>query len=204
MRPFRLASCLLVVAAILASGCGATSTSSTTTSVSTSVSTGASGSSSPPTATQGTSSAEAARRAKAGEPAGAKTAPGHQGRAAEAKREAEHSTPEEIAQATAPGGGFLNNVQLKKRYPVRAQREFIAKCERGKGSTPACECIVAKLELSPVDKGQSLAEMLAIEVALDYKKASMSEVFGQRVRLPRPVQRVIKECQPFQSAKPPH
>lgn len=54
----------------------------------------------------------------------------------------------------------------KYEYPLQAQRNFIALCTASHASKSSCECILVKFESRKVEEGQSLAELLGMEVAL--------------------------------------
>jgi hypothetical protein len=77
-----------------------------------------------------------------------------------------------------------------KQYPENFQVNFIARCEAAKGSASLCKCVLHKQEFSKEEKGQSLAELLALEVALQ-KGATIPELArptGPRPAIPLPAE----------------
>jgi hypothetical protein len=84
---------------------------------------------------------------------------------------------------------------LKRRYPKEFQGKFMVACKAAKGSTSSCECIIVKQELKiNLEKGQTLAELLALEIAFQRESASLEDIRRHRVPSPRGVRRVTREC----------
>jgi hypothetical protein len=189
LKPPRLVICLLGGLAVLASGCGSTKTASTRTTarVSTSGAATAPASKAAQTATQSTSSKPAPK------PAVAAAKPEHREKAAAAKPEHEQNAAKRSVEAVKPKAGSGEQVPRSRRYPRFLQLKFIVSCEAAKGSNSSCECILTKLERSDVEKGHSLAELIALE--LTFKEgASFEAVVHHRVALPLAVQRDAAEC----------
>jgi hypothetical protein len=68
-------------------------------------------------------------------------------------------------------------------------------CKAAKGSTSSCECIIIKQEANlKVERGQTLAELLALEIAFERAHASLEDIRRHRVPAPRLVRRVIRQC----------
>jgi hypothetical protein len=162
----RAIACLFAALAVAASGCGgstktaSTSASapvtSTSASTSTPASTSAPGVESSHTLSRSTSSKEAQHTAS--HPKAAE-------KAAQAKPNREPKASKRHVEAKPSETGPLA-VPAKKQYPAAVRRRFLGTCEAGKGSPSRCGCILARQELSNVEKGQSVAEMLALEAAL--------------------------------------
>ena len=84
---------------------------------------------------------------------------------------------------------------LKRRYPKELQGKFMLACKAAKGSTSSCECILVRQEANlKVERGQTLAELLALELAFAHEHASLEDIRRRRVRSPRLVRRVVREC----------
>jgi hypothetical protein len=94
------------------------------------------------------------------------------------------------------------SVPVKKRYTGQEQIKFMQNCEAAKTSHPDCECVLVKQELSKVETGQSLVEVLALEFALSegvsMRQAIRSVPFpaggSRRLRLPRGIRRNLEAC----------
>jgi hypothetical protein len=195
-RPVRLAIWVLVAAATLVSGCGSTKQTSTSSTASKNASTGATANSGTQTVPRGASSKKSQHAKKAVEPKPAeakpkpKETPEAENRRLVRKREAYQRAAArptlEIAEMDLP---------VKRRYPKELQGKFMRACKAAKGSTSSCECIVVKQESNlKVERGQSLAELLALEIAFARHAASLEDIRRRRVRSPRLIRRVIREC----------
>jgi hypothetical protein len=189
LKPIRLAICLPVVLVVLASGCGSTKTASTPTTATTSPN---AGTTLPPgkgaqTATQSTSSKHAPQTTAA------EAKPERREKAAEAKPERELKASKRRAEAVKPRVESAEQVPRSHRYPRYIQLKFISSCEAAKGSNSSCECVLTKLEKSNVEKGQSIAELVGLELELK-SGISIQEAMRHRVPLPRRVQRDLEEC----------
>ena len=210
LEPPRLAICLLIALALAASGCGSTEKAA-----STSASTSTPNQPSTPTASQGTGSTGAQHTtSKAREQTAAQATPKHQELSAEAKRhlaEVKERIKQQVAKRVAearrelekkPLEAAANTVPLKKQYSVREQFKFVTLCKAAKGSHLDCECVLVKQELLNVETGESLAELLALEYALQQVVSLQEAVHGvpfpgggtRRVRLPRRIRRTVEEC----------
>jgi hypothetical protein len=195
LKPGSFAVCLLVAPALIASGCGSTETASTSKTAGASASTSAPSNESTQTAAQSTGSTGAQNTVKAREPKAPKAKPTLQEKAAEVTRRRELTEREKKAaqaEAPKPSPGFAKDVPRARRYPPEISQPYYYLCEAGKGSPGTCECILVKLELTNVEKGRSIAELLAVEVAL--KKASLPTIMNQGVALPENARRAAGEC----------
>jgi len=200
--PARVVICVLVVAASLMSGCGSTKKASTTSIASSNV-----GTSTPPNAStgptgaavsNGTGTKASQHTKKAAEPTPAEGKPGRNEADAEAKENRRLQRQRE-ANIRAAGTNILGaaeqDVPLKRRYPKELQGKFLRACKAAKGSTSSCECIIARQEVNlKVEQGQSLAELLALELAFEREHASLEDIRRRRVRAPRLVRHVVREC----------
>jgi hypothetical protein len=216
-KPLHFAVCLLVAPAVLASGCGSTKTASTNTTVSASASAPATQSTQTvPRSTTGkpahagkaqeTKVAQAKReqKQKAAEAAreqkekAAKAERERKEQAAEAElfQRARRKTEAERRAAARPGlEGAELRLPRKRRYPKELQGKFMVSCKAAKGSTSSCECIIVKQELNTkLELGQTLAELLALEIAFQRQSASLEDIRRHRVPSPRLVRRVTREC----------
>jgi hypothetical protein len=185
----RVAACLPALLAVLASGCGSTDTASTTTIASTpttaSTNTGNTGTTLPAvknakTATQSTAAKQPTHTTVA--------PPTPQRRAAEDERKRKEGALENSAEIEQAARASSEKAP-PHQYPRFFQIRFIVSCEAAKGSHSSCECILTKLEKSPVEKGQSLGELIALE--LEFKKGVP---IGHVAGLMRRVQRDTNEC----------
>jgi hypothetical protein len=88
----------------------------------------------------------------------------------------------------------LKDVPPARRYEEKIYEPFLAVCkEAGKGSSANCECIVVKQELVKVEKGESLAELLALQVAFQ-KGETLAKVWRHQAAVPTYAQRSADEC----------
>jgi hypothetical protein len=78
-------------------------------------------------------------------------------------------------------------------YPKFLELNFIASCEAAKGSSSSCECILSKQEKSNVEKGQSLAELVALQVAFK-EGVSLEKVTRHGVPVPIGIKRAAEQC----------
>jgi hypothetical protein len=84
---------------------------------------------------------------------------------------------------------------LKRRYPKELQGRFLRACKSAKGSTSSCECIIVKQELNnKLERGRTLAELLALEIGIEKERASMEDIRRHRVPSPSVVRQVVREC----------
>jgi type IV secretory pathway VirB10-like protein len=219
-KSFHLAICLLAAPAVLASGCGSTKTASTNSATTTSASASAPTDQSTPTVPPSTSAKPARPAGKAHEPKVAQANPEQKQKAAEAaagqkekaarvERERKEKAAEDEsvrrlrakveAQRRAAARPGLEAVEarlpLKRRYPKVLQGKFLVSCKAAKGSRSSCECIIAKQELNlKLEKGQTLAELLALEIAFEKEGASLEDIRRHRAPSPRGVRKVTQEC----------
>jgi hypothetical protein len=219
-KRFHLAICLFAALPVLASGCGSTKTASTNNTATTSASASPPATQSTRTVPPSTVSKPVQHSGKAPEPKVAQSSAEQKQKAAEAKakqkeqaaiadRERKKKAAEdehvrllrrkvegERHAAARPG---LESVEarlpLKRRYPKVLQGKFLVACKAARGSTSSCECIIAKQELKlNLEQGQTLAELLALEIAFQKEGASLEDVRRHRVPSPRGVRRVTVEC----------
>jgi hypothetical protein len=187
----RVVGCLL--AATLVSGCASTKTPSTSTTSknagTTSANAGASGPVSTQTVPQHARNKESqhARAPKAAEAKPKRELTGTEIlRKRKANERAAARTGLEIAETDLP---------FNRRYPKDLQGKFMLACKAAKGSASSCECIIIRQEANlKVERGQSLAELLALEIAFERQHASLRDIRRRRVRSPRIVRRVVREC----------
>jgi hypothetical protein len=203
-KSFHFAICLLVVLAVVASGCG-----SSTKTASTAASASATGNQSPQTVGQSTSSNEAQQTSKASKPKVAEVKPKGQGNTAEVKRRGELKAAKQRAEAKARAEAAKRarleaeaakpQSRKEKPYPESFNRRFIARCEAAKGSPSICACVASKQRLSKVETGRALAELLALELALE-KGATIEQALGHSVPLPKVVRGNLQLCKSSGSA----
>lgn len=189
MSKSRSIICLFAALALGAGGCGeSTKTASTSPGTSTPAATSTQANESSHTASQGASAPAAPPANKASQPKATE-------KAARAKPHPE--APHKGAEAAKPSGE-AGAPQLKvppqKLFANRAQRTFIAACEAAKGSHSSCECVLARQEISNVEKGQSVAETLALEAAMQRPGASLEALRLHHVLLPRGVKHSLELC----------
>jgi hypothetical protein len=193
--PPRLVICLLVAAALLVSGCGSSKNASTTITENTNV--GPSAPASVSTVPQGTSAKESPHANTAVTPRAAEPKP-EQNQTAVAEKVRRHQRQRaayERAAHTRILGAAEADLPLNRRYPKELQGKFLRACKAAKGSTSSCECIIATQEGNlKVEVGQSLAELLALEIAFQREHASLEDVRRRRVRSPRFVRKVVRQC----------
>jgi hypothetical protein len=187
--------CLIAAVAVLASGCGSTKKATTATTATTgtiaSTSTGA-------TATAGVPAGKGAQ--KPAQSTGATHAP--HATAPEARPEHREApvktTPEQQrilkrrAESVKPGAGS-GELTPPHHYPKFIEFSFMSSCEAAKGSRSKCECILIKQEKSNVEKGQSIAELVALEVAFK-EGASLEKAMHHGVPLPVRIKRAAEQC----------
>jgi hypothetical protein len=177
LKAARVAICLFVAPAVVASGCGSTNTTSTNT-TSANTSTSAPANQSSQAVSPSTSSTEAPHATKAPKP-----------KAAEAKRESKAKGSEQSAEAAKPGtkAAPIPPPLSSQLFPKQIRGAFIASCTAGKRSTSSCECVLAQFEESKVEgkvvKEESIAELILLEHDLQ-----------SRAAVPPRIQRRIDEC----------
>ena len=156
-------------------------------------STGASANSGAQTAPRGASPAQ-----KAVKPKTAEAKPNHKVTAAEAeetRRIVQKRKTNERAAARIGLEAAEADLPLKRRYPKELQGKFMRACNAAKGSTSSCECIIARQEANlKVERGQTLAELLALEIAFEREHASLEDIRRRRVPAPRLIRRVVRAC----------
>jgi hypothetical protein len=84
-------------------------------------------------------------------------------------------------------------VPRKKRYPETVSIKFISSCKTAKGSPSSCGCVLARQELRKVEKGQSIAELLAFEIAVQ-SGASLKAMMQHKVELPVGLSQSLDQC----------
>ena len=149
---------LLILVAVVASGCGSSKKARTTTTATTSAIAGTTASTGA-TTTQSTTTRPKPHTTK---PPARKPPERPLGQSLGAPGPANASTPKikiPPEPKAPPRGG-------KYTYPREAQSNFIGVCLSGGGSKSSCECIIEKFEARRVEEGQSLAELLGFELAL--------------------------------------
>jgi hypothetical protein len=88
-----------------------------------------------------------------------------------------------------------SDLPFNRRYPKELQGRFMLACKAAKGSTSSCECIIVRQEANlKIERGRSLAELLALELAFEREHASLRDIRRRRVRSPRVVRRAVREC----------
>jgi hypothetical protein len=197
-RPPRLLSCLLVAVAMLVSGCGSTKKTGASSAASQNASTGASANLGAQTVPRGASTKESQHAQKAVKPKTAEAKPERKVTAAEAeegRRIQQKQKTNERAAARVGLQAAERDVPLKRRYPKELQGKFMRACKAARGSTSSCECIIARQEANlKVERGQTLAELLALEIAFEREHASLEDIRRRRVPAPRLVRRVVRAC----------
>jgi hypothetical protein len=186
--PLGLHLSLLVAAATLLSGCGgcgSTKKAGTGSSTRTNVSTGASASLGAHAGRRGATTSKPQIAEPKPEPSQAPETQKFLG-----KREANLR-----AAATPTLAVAEMDLPVARRYPKELQGKFMSACKAAKGSTSSCECIIIKQEANlKVERGQSLAELLAVEIAFEREHASLEDIRRHRVPSPRLVRRAIRAC----------
>jgi hypothetical protein len=100
--------------------------------------------------------------------------------------------PKKAPKAAKPSVKTGTTPTPRFRYPKRLRLAFVNACEGAKGSPSACECVITKQTLAKVEKGQAIAEVLALEAAL-----TQHIPLAQAARpggAPEGVQRNLKLC----------
>jgi hypothetical protein len=188
----RVVGCLLA-ATLLVSGCGSTKKSSTSTTSNnggtTSANAGATGPVRPQTVPQRARNKESQHAAT---PKAAEAKPKQELTGTEILRKRKTNeraavrTGLEIAETDLP---------FNRRYPKDLQGKFMLACKAAKGSASSCECIIVRQEVNlKIERGQSLAELLALEIAFERQHASLEDIRRRRVRSPRIVRRAVRAC----------
>jgi hypothetical protein len=192
----RFSTCLIVGLAVVAGGCGsskkasAPATASATGTTSAGAGTTATGASGARTATHGTTPTPApkttAPKANAENPQNI----------AKANPSLEQQASQKAAESVKAGGNGSGEVlpPHSKRYPRFFELKFITSCEAAKGSNSSCECILNKQQKLKGEKGQSMAELLALELELHVHHASLQAAAHDGVPAPERVKRSVEEC----------
>jgi len=217
---------IAVSVAVVVSGCGSTKTASTTASASApsgaTPQTTAQGSSQSPGPTGATTGHGGAQpTSNANRPTTAEAKSKRQQHAAEEhaaekqvaeehaaeKQAGERRVAKAVAQARARSKAakkaFIEAEERRlrkiKTYPENFQVTFIARCQAAKGSASLCTCVLHKQEFSKEEKGQSLSELLALELVLR-KGATIPEVAQSPVpraapSIPVEIRLRLEKCQ---------
>ncbi len=206
LKTVQLALGVLVLPAILASGCGSSETSTTTSS--------SASATVPPTtsstaATQSTGATGAQNTTPAPKPA--ETTPKPKVKIAVSSLEAaalkrkiaelgatkvaelRRKVQAKIRAEAEPGPGFNRKVPKARLYPPEIYRPFYAECQTAGGNLASCECIVVHLELTKVEKERSVAELVALELALK-QGATVAQVMAGHAVVPENAQKAATAC----------
>jgi hypothetical protein len=157
-NPRRLTICLLVVPAVLASGCGSSKTASTNTTASVNAAT--------TTAPANTNTQTASQSTGSTGPQHTNTTPTQKATNATPKTKAppSHTTaqaPRPRTQTTEP------QVSAKRLFPLQFKQNFLAAWTAASGSKSSGECIIAKYQAYKGEKGKALAELVGFELVLN-------------------------------------
>jgi hypothetical protein len=195
LAPSRLMICPLAAIAVVASGCGSSEKTTSTRAGTTAPS---------QTTTQSTGSTQAPRTAS--KPRARKTTPPVTPEVQKKAVEAQHHVEQKIAEKSpihklqAAAGA----VPRKKQYSIEEQTKFMGLCEKANGGSAShlkCECVLVKQELRKLETGQTLAELLALEFALQQGVSLSKSVHGVpfphgkvNVNLPHTIHQSVEEC----------
>jgi hypothetical protein len=149
----RLKICSLLALALLVGGCGSSHSGSATTTISSAPTTGPTQAGGSVSETTGTGATGSTQTSHPNPTKPEKTKP------LEFKEGASEPAKMKVREKET-------GVPVKRQYPTALQEGFTTTCTAAGGSHSACECIVKKLELTPLEKGHSLAELLATYVGL--------------------------------------
>lgn len=157
-NPRRLIICLLVVPAVVASGCGSSETASTSGTASVNAhSTSVPANPSTRTASQSTGSSGPQQTKKTPAQKATKATPKTQAPPSHTSAQA----PKPRTQAPEP------QVSPKRQFPLRFKQNFLAAWLAANGSKSSGECIIAKYEARKAEKGRLLAELVGLELVLN-------------------------------------
>ena len=189
------------VLAVLVAGCGeSTSTSSQashSTATTATAATGANAGASGGTGTGGTTATTPAVTPTTAN-GGSKTSPQ---KTATSPSSTQTTTPHPTG--SKAGGGkstsksepFTEYISPKARYPQEVVSKFTKTCKAGGGSTAVCACIIRGQELRKVERGQSIAEMFALELAMKlHPGLSIKQLMNNAIRLPTGLERTLAIC----------
>lgn len=154
-NPRRLTIFLPLALAILASGCGASETSSTSKAASVTTTTSAPANTSPSTQTAVQSTGATGTQRTSTAPVQTTTAP--------LPKKVTLPSP---AVARKLPSAVPPNRSVGHNYPLEFQQRFIAAWETANGSKSSAECIIAKFEALSGELGRSLGELVGTERAV--------------------------------------
>jgi hypothetical protein len=155
-KPLRLTICLLVVPAILASGCGSSKTATNTTTTSASATTTTSPPTSATTQTAGQSTGSSG-------PQQTSTTPAQKTTTATPKTPPSQPNP----QASTPGTGATGtHASPGHVFPLELKQKFLAAWLAAHLSKSSGECVIDKFQAQKIIEGRALAEMVGFELAL--------------------------------------
>jgi hypothetical protein len=100
-------------------------------------------------------------------------------------------------EAAAKFRGEEQALSNKHLFSKEIQRKFMETCTNAKGSKARCECVLLRFEVANMEKGQSIAELLFLEVGL--RKESLENAMRPNARpgglpLAPPVKGHLAEC----------
>jgi len=193
--PPRVVICPLVAAALLVSGCGSAKKASTTITENTNLGTSAPANAG--TAPKGTSAKESQHAKTAVTPSATAAKPEQNQAAAteEFRRHQRQRQANERAAGTRILGAAESDLPRNRRYPKELQGKFLRACKAAKGSTSSCECIIVRQEANlKLERGRTLAELLALELAFAREHASLEDIRRRRIRSPHEVRKIVRQC----------
>jgi hypothetical protein len=188
MSKSRSIICLSAALTVVASGCGGASNTVVTTVTSAPSTPSTPGPEASNTGGTGTSSEQAQHAGTASQPSAAAKTP-----ETSAHREQKPSKRGTEAAKPTSGSPAPTSVPPKRRYPRSVHFKFLSSCQAAQGSPSSCECVVVKQELRPVEKPQSIAELIILEAALA-QGITLEQAARHRIPLPEGVQRSLVQC----------
>jgi hypothetical protein len=190
-----------VVLAVVASGCGGSKTTTTSTVASAPSINTATGTATG-TATQGTSPTTTQKASPPPQSTQTKAAPKIESKARDRKVKAYEQANKALFKAKAkPIPPTPTHLPRSRRFPEAVQETFLAQCQVGKGSPSLCKCVLAKQELRPIERlesvtearGRSIAETLILGEAL-LRGTTVDQALRHAVPLPRRVRGALATC----------
>lgn len=194
-----------VVLAVLASGCGSSSTTTSTVASAPSINTATN--TATRTATQGTSPTTTPKPSPPPQSAQTKAARQIESKATERKVKAAEQANKALFRAIAKSlPPTPTHLPPSRRFPEDVQARFLGACQVGKGSPSVCKCVLAKMELRPLEnresvtetRGRSIAETLILGEALVggvvHPGVTVDQAIRRAVPIPRRVRETLATC----------
>ena len=93
----------------------------------------------------------------------------------------------------------MPHVPSKASFPQELTTRFLSACKAAGGSAAKCECVLDRQELRPienrkVEKGQAIAELFVLELAMSGRGVTLRAAMNHAVSLPLGLRGTLEAC----------